>query len=260
MPERTDYLIQATRRSDGEAIRRICVATCWIGEYRPEVLIDEQIWADYWTRWFVDRERQHSWVVRRAADGEVVGYLTGTTDERRFHRYVPWLLPRFAWRLLRRRFDGNPVSRAALRCAIRSVVQGETDVPASLMAAYPATWHVDLLPEARGLGLGGAMLDLFIERMRRLGVPGLHAQPMSINAAMVSVLRRAGFILACSRRLTAFEHAVQEPIDIQTWVLAFRPGAACERPMGCMMHTVSESLCPPAAGLRGCRDLTHPGF
>ncbi|NLE58135.1 MAG: GNAT family N-acetyltransferase [Planctomycetes bacterium] len=110
------------------------------------------------------------------------------------------------------------------------------------MAAYPATWHVDLLPEARGLGLGGAMLDLFIERMRRLGVPGLHAQPMSINAAMVSVLRRAGFVLECSRRLTVFEHAVREPIDIQTWVLAFRPGAAHERPMGCLRHTASESL------------------
>ena len=150
---------------------------------------------------------------------ELVGYLTGTADERRFHRYVPWLVPRFAWRLLRRRLEGNPVNRAALRCAIRSVIRGETDMPASLMAAYPATWHVDLLPEARRLGLGGAMLDLFIERMRQLGVPGLHAQPMSINPVIIAVLRRAGFRLACTRRLTAFEHVVEEPIDIQTWVL-----------------------------------------
>jgi RimJ/RimL family protein N-acetyltransferase len=118
------------------------------------------------------------------------------------------------------------------------------------MAAYPATWHVDLLPEARGLGLGGVMLDLFIERMRQIGVPGLHAQPMSINPVIVAVLRRAGFTLARTRRLTAFEHAVQEVIDIQTWVLAFRPGAAYKQRMGCQMHLAPESLRPPAGHLR----------
>lgn len=212
------YTIRPLRRADGEAVRRICIATCWMGEYRPEVLLDETIWADYWTRWFIDRERQLSWVVTRTSDGCVVGYLTGTADERRFHHHGPWLAPRFAWRLLRRRLERNPVNRAALRCAIRSVIHGETNMPARLMAAYPATWHVDLLPEARGRGLGGAMLDLFLERLRQTGVRGAHAQPMSVNPAIGALLDRAGFTLAGARRLTAFAHVVREPIDVQTWV------------------------------------------
>jgi GNAT superfamily N-acetyltransferase len=219
MSQIQSFVIEPLRRSDGDAIRRICVATCWMGEHRPEVMLDERIWADYWTRWFIERERQHSWVLRRAADGCVVGYLTGTTDERRFHKYVPWLIPGFVCRLLQRRLDGNPVNRAALRSAIRSMLRGETDMPANLMAAYPATWHIDLLPGARGLGLGGRMLDLFVDRMRQLGVPGLHAQPMSINPVIIAVLERAGFKPACTRRLTAFEHVISEPIEVQTWVL-----------------------------------------
>jgi len=238
MPPTDEHAIEPMRRTDAPAVRRICVATCWMGDYRPEVLADEQIWADYWTRWFTDRQRQHSWVVRRSCDGQVVGYLTGTPDERRFHRYVPWLLPRFAWRLLApkakrgladsaaKRPPGcsaqnlpDPLlRRMALRNAIRSVIRAETGIPARLMAAYPATWHVDLLPEARGRGLGAALLDLFIARMRQLGVPGLHAQPMSINTAIIALLDRKGFTLACTRRLTAFEHAVKDPIDVQTWV------------------------------------------
>jgi RimJ/RimL family protein N-acetyltransferase len=218
MLQNAKYVIERMRQADGRAVRRICIATCWMGEYRPEMLVDERIWAEYWTRWFIDRERQHSWVVRRRCGGEVVGYLTGTADERRFHRYVPWLVPGFARRLLRRRLDGDPVDRGALWNAIRSVIRGETDMPTTVMAAYPATWHVDLLPEARGCGLGTAMLDLFIERMRQLGVPGLHAQPMSINPAIIAVLKRAEFRLVCARRLSAFEHAVKEPIKIQTWV------------------------------------------
>ena len=92
------YLIDSARRVDAAAIRGICVATCWMGSYRPEIMLDEEIWADYWTRWFIQRERHLSWVVRRATDGQVVGYLTGTADERRFHRYVPWLVPGFALR------------------------------------------------------------------------------------------------------------------------------------------------------------------
>lgn len=212
------YMIEPARRTDGPAIRRICIATCWMGEYRPEVMLDEEIWATYWTRWFIERERHLSWVVRRRSDGQVVGYLTGTADERRFHRYVPWLVPGFVLRLLRRRLDGRPVDRVALRATVRSMIRGETDVPARLMAAYPATWHVDLLPEARGRGLGSELLERFLAKLRERGVHGLHAQPMSINPAIIALLKRAGFQLAQARKLTALEHVVREAIDVQTWV------------------------------------------
>jgi hypothetical protein len=54
--------------------------------------------------------------------------------------------------------------------------------------------------------------------MRWLGVSGLHAQPMSVNPVIIAVLKRAGFRMVCTRRLTAFEHIRQEQIDVQTWV------------------------------------------
>jgi GNAT superfamily N-acetyltransferase len=212
------FVIEPARRSDRQSIRDICVATCWMGEDRPEALLDEGIWAEYWTRWFTDRQWQHTWIVRGSVSGRVVGYLTGTPDERRFHEYVPWLVPLFLAQLLRRRLQGRPVNHAALRTALRSMWRGETRIPHALMKRYPATWHVDLLPEACGRGLGSMLLKLFLERMRDLGVSGLHAQPMSINPAIICLLQRHGFRLVLRKPLTAFEHFTDEAIDVQTWV------------------------------------------
>ena len=50
------YIIRPYRRADRQSIRDICVATCWMGEYRPETIPDPWIFAEYWTRYFTDHE------------------------------------------------------------------------------------------------------------------------------------------------------------------------------------------------------------
>ena len=239
------YHIRPLRRCDRQAVRHICVATCWMGDYRPEMIPDEWLWAEYWTRYFTDRESGLSCVAiqtgatpaqpvearrcnnsgRRGGapvpprSGDVVGYLTGTADVRRFEAYTPCLLGPVVARVIRRRLISRPKPRRALLAFARSALRGELSMPPALLRDHPATWHFNLLPTARRQGLGSRMLSLFITRLREMNVPGLHAQVISTNAASIATCRRMGMRLLHASPLTAYQHIDPSPMQLQTWAM-----------------------------------------
>jgi len=219
---RTAFGIRLLRRADRAGVREICSATAWMGAPAPELIGDEWIWAEFWTRYFTDRDRRGSWVVERRADGAVVGYLTGTRDVGRFDAYVPFLLPGIVLRAVRRRLIRRQAPRRAILALLRSLAAGELALPPGAAGAYPATFHVNLLPEARRRGLGSMLLVRFLDRMRAVDAPGVHVQPLSGNRPIRQLLRRAGFRLLGARPCRAFAHAEGERMRIQTWVLPLR--------------------------------------
>jgi len=182
---------------------------------------DEWIWAEFWTRYFTDREPRHTWVVPRRADGAVVGYLTGTADVRRVDAYAPFLLPGIVWRVARKRPWRRAAPRRALLGLLRSLLAGEMALPHGVARRYPAAFHVNLLPEARGRGLARALFDAFAAQLRTEGVRGVHAQVLSVNEPVQRFLRRAGFRMVASRPCRALAHVESRVIDVGTWVLRF---------------------------------------
>jgi RimJ/RimL family protein N-acetyltransferase len=213
------YRIRPFRRSDRPAVREICIASAWMGRPGGERIPDEWIWAEYWTRYFTDRQPRHAWVVERRTDGRVVGYLTGTPDVRHFDRYVPFLLPGIALRVIRRRLLRRPASRRAIFCLLRSLKAGEMRLPGCVARHCPAAFHMNLLPEARRRGLGLRLFETFRNRMRSLGVGGIHAQTLSRNEPIQRFCRRAGFRLLAATALHAFGHIDLEPMHLLTWAL-----------------------------------------
>ena len=221
MPEGGDvqFTIRPLRRGDRAAVREICIATAWMDEPAPQRIGDGWIWAEFWTRYFTDREMGSSWVVESRPAGRVVGYLTGTADARRVGRYVPFLLPGIVARVVGRRLMRRAESRRALLAMLRSALRGELDLPPAVARDYPATFHMDLLPEARRRGLGRQLLDRFLSRMRQLGVPGVHAQPLSVNEPILRLTEAEGFRLVGRRSLSAFAHVDPRPIEVCTYVM-----------------------------------------
>ena len=199
-----------------------------MGAAAPARIGDAWIWAEFWTRFFTDRQRELSWAVADVPSAHVVGYLTGTDDVRRFDRYVPFLLPGVLARVIRKRRMHRASSRRALLALGRSFLHGELALPAGVAARYPATFHVNLLPQARRRGIGRAMLERFLARLERLRVPGAHAQLLGDNKAIQSLCCRAGFRQIASGRLTAFAHLDGVATEIGTWVRAMndKPGGA----------------------------------
>ena len=152
-------IIRPFAPADRQAVRDICVATCWMGEYRPEVLPDDWIWAEHWTRYFTDKRSDCTFVtcIADAPTGEAqyasqVGYLTGTPDAREFDRYGAWLVPGIVGHVISRRLLRQRVARKAIAMMLRSMIRGELSVPRHVVRKFPATAHVDLLPAARGTG------------------------------------------------------------------------------------------------------------
>ena len=220
-PGQLSYQLRPLHRRDRSAIRRICAATAWLGEPAPERIGDEWIWAEFWTRWFTDRERGCSWVVN--SSGRVVGYLTGAMDVRRVDGYAPQLAPGIIWRVIRKRLMRRPGSRQALLRLAGAMFSGELALPAGVARRFPATFHFNLLPEARGQGLGSRLMRTFIDRAWSLGAAGIHATLLSVNPVVGPMLAREGFRQVDSRPIRVFAHVDDKPMSIQTWVLP-RPG------------------------------------
>lgn len=218
-PPKECYRIAPFHKVDRSAVREICAAAAWLGEPAPERIADEWIWAEFWTRYFTDREPANSWVVRRADDGAAAGYLTGTADVARFDRYTPFLLPGIVCRAVRKRLMRHPEPRRAILGLLRSFAAGELALPPGVADAFPATFHLNLLPEARRRGFGRALLETFLDRMRKLGVAGIHAQPLSVNEPIERLLQRTGFRCVASGPCGAFAHVDPTPMAIRTWVL-----------------------------------------
>ena len=218
------YIVRPFRRSDRSAVRAICAATAWMGEPAPLLAGDEWIWAEYWTRYFTDRQWRFCRVAEDRCDGRVVGYLTGTPDAAGFDAYAPFLLPGIVHRIIRRRVLRKAPARRAIRNLLASVLRGELELPPGVARQYPATFHFNLLARARRRGLGSRMLGIFLERMRELGVAGVHARVLSINRASTAALARAGFRPAGERPLWAFAHHQPGSMAIQTWIASLTSG------------------------------------
>ena len=244
-----EFLIRPLELGDRQAVRDICIAAAWMGEQSSGHIPDGWTWAEFWTRYFTDRERAHSWVAARrdvpsggtgagdagtgstgagdAGKGDVgaggadvtIGYLTGTPDASAADRYCCRLLPGIAWHVLARGLLLRRRPRRAFGGMLRAMLSGQLDLPEGVARNCPATFHMNLLAEARGKGLGKRLFAEFRAQMESLGCGGIHAQPMSINEPIRRFLASQGFRQIASRPCRAFAHAEPRPIEIQTWIL-----------------------------------------
>lgn len=189
-----------------------------MGEKDLRRIPDEWIWAEFWTRYFTDIEPANTFIVERPADGCVCGYLTGTVDLRRHEHYMWRLLPGIIAHVIRRRLMRRRQSRQAIFAMLKSMLRNETAVPAALLRRYPATFHENLLPCARGRGLGRKLLQVWIQKLASLGISGVHAQILSMNTAMQKLLEGEGFRAVASSRIRAWEHIDPQPVEALTCV------------------------------------------
>ena len=64
---------------------------------------------------------------------------------------------------------------------------------ASLCDRFPAHLHINLAPVWRGGGLGGRLIEAFVDQLRGSGVPGLHVVTAA-DARNVKFYRNRGFV------------------------------------------------------------------
>jgi ribosomal protein S18 acetylase RimI-like enzyme len=157
---------------DREAVRTICCDTADRGEPVESFFPDREVFADLLTAYYTDFEPESGWVGDRA--GEVIGYLTGCLDTRRFIRIMAFSVsPRLLIKAIRREVLKYPQAKQFVRSNLGLWLRG-TKKNVSF-DEYPSHLHINLKQGARAQGLGCDLVTRFLVQAKAAGSCGVHA-------------------------------------------------------------------------------------
>ena len=184
-----DIQVRPYRADDRPRIRDICYRTGYMGDPVDGYWRDRRSFQDLFSGYYTDREPESLLVADR--DGEVMGYLSGCVDTARA------LDPgRAALRMVAGRALWLRPGTAGFfwRCAA-DVLRARGLPPGDLVdPRWPAHLHINLLPQLRGRGVGGALMKAWLERLRALGVGGCHLGAFAENTGGIAFFERMGFV------------------------------------------------------------------
>jgi len=188
----TDVVLRPYEAADRPAVRRICHVTGYMGGPAAWYWRDAASFADLFTGYYTDEEPGSASVCE--IDGDVAGYLLGCADS----RTVTDPARVFGRSLLRRALVVRPGTAGlvwrSIGDAVAAGVRRQQLPPSSVVdARWPAHLHVDLLPVARGRGVGASLVRHWLERLRSASVAGCHLQTLSENTTALSFFEAMGF-------------------------------------------------------------------
>jgi ribosomal protein S18 acetylase RimI-like enzyme len=165
---------------------RICLETGDSGADASSQFSDPEILGAFYAAPYAVLEPDLTFVLQDEAG--ICGYILGTRDSL---AYATWMerewLP--AWRNKHPMPDPNDNTYQARM--IRLIHHGYT--PYDCVPEYPAHLHIDLLPRAQSQGWGRALMKTFLERLRSVGVPGVHLGVGASNVGAIAFYERIGF-------------------------------------------------------------------
>lgn len=184
---------------DRPAVRRICCDTADKGEPVERFFKDREIFADILTRYYTDVEPESLWVAQ--ADGQVVGYLTGCRDTRRYWRFMSWrIVPAALLRALGRGTFLQRQTWQTLWAGAKTLLAGglQEGVP---LKEYPSHLHINVKKEFRGRDLGRRLMNEFIGEMKKRGSQGVHLVTREDNLSARRFFEQFGFRELARRRV-----------------------------------------------------------
>ena len=206
---------------DRAAVRRLCCDTADRGEPMERFFRDREVFADLVTRYYTEHEPERTWIAEDG--GQVVGYLTGCRDTRRYWRVMARrILPAVVGRMVWRGTWWHRQTWALLWGGARTWWGGGFRRPLPL-DQYPAHFHIDLRQEARGHHVGQALITRFLDQLRAEGVPGVHLVTRDDNTTACRFFESVGFSLLSRHPMTIPIGASWEAHDALVYALRLAP-------------------------------------
>ncbi|HWL17868.1 MAG TPA: GNAT family N-acetyltransferase [Opitutus sp.] len=180
--------IRRFQPADLEALYRICLCTGAHGEDATALYNDPKLLGSFYAAPYAVHDPDLCLIA--TADGAPAGYILGTDDSARFRTWseAHW------FPALRARYPlPAPADESPDAALIRLLHAGYQPHPDTL--AYPAHLHIDLLPSLRGRGLGRALMQRFLDRLRVRGCPAVHLGVSAANTGGIAFYEKLGFHL-----------------------------------------------------------------
>jgi len=149
------FHIRPYQAEDRQAVRDLCCATGFLGQPIDPVFEDRELFADYLTNYYLEKEPESSLVILFGT--EVKGYLLGARHCKRQKKFDLAHNPRLFLRGLAHYGRYNPASKKFVRWILcngwREVPEAPKNIP---------HFHINLLPEARNLPTTRNLTDRFL--------------------------------------------------------------------------------------------------
>src|SRR3989442_4377795 len=116
MNQEKPFTIRSYRKTDRDAVRRLCCQTGFLGTPIDPVYEDRQLFADFLTTYYTDHEPESSFVLE--VDGEIRGYLLGSRRPLQNQLYALYQNIWLFFCALARYFRYNARSRRLIRLTL----------------------------------------------------------------------------------------------------------------------------------------------
>jgi ribosomal protein S18 acetylase RimI-like enzyme len=186
-------VIRPYRSTDRASVRDVCYRTGYMGKPVDWQWFDAESFADMFSGYYTDREPESALVVEVA--GVVRGYLLGCVDSERASSAGAAAARHIVRRGIAFRPGTAGVVWRTIGDAIVDIARRQLD-PHELEFTdprWPAHFHIDLLPEARGRGAGRQLVQRWLESLRDREVPGCHLQTFAENANALAFFEATAF-------------------------------------------------------------------
>lgn len=221
--------IRSYEPRDREAVRRLCCETGFLGKPIDPVFEDRELFADYLTSYYTDREPESSFVLEQ--DGVVKGYLLGSRHPLRQQWHDFWLNFSLVARAARRYRAYRRESRDFIGWILRNSWR---EVPAAPRRI--AHFHINCLPEAQSIASAREIINRYLEYLRAAGEKAVFGQMVTFDSRRGSpVFERYGFRVLNKQEITKYRKLHPEPVYLTTIIKQL------DNTTGRPMHGVSRT-------------------
>jgi len=178
--------IRPVRPADREALFDICLKTADSGADGTALFSDPKLPGYVWAVPYAVLEPAFAFVL--TSNDRPIGYVIAAPDTAAFERRLEaeW------WPGVRRAVAGF-VPRLPLDAnALAHIMTPERDDP-TLLDAYPAHLHINILPEAQAGGWGRRLIETELDALANAGVRGVHLGVSPTNERAKGFYAHVGF-------------------------------------------------------------------
>jgi len=208
-----EVCIRSYKREDRQYIREICYATAFRGESGDFFFDDKEILSDIVTLYYTEYEPESIFVAE--VKQNIVGYLTGCKDTKRY--YYIWMRKILIPLIIKALFRGvifNIKNLKFLYYTALSYMKKEFKKPVDIYKKYPAHFHINLIKDYRGKGIGSRLVYNFLDYLKRNNIKGLHIVTASEKAKRF--FEKCGFNLIYFQKISSLRFLLKEDILLYT--------------------------------------------